>query len=139
MQFFPSSSPSLNHSSHCSPHPRLSRPLPLQLHLHLPNHHRSRTFLPKPPYTLGYTISHFSLVISDPSATIAFYRDVLGLRTVLNYDLPGFTFPYFGYPAGGKNGTGYQLKEEMLKEQNNREGLLKFIHSNISSPIPRNR
>lgn len=70
-------SPSLNHPSHSSPHPRLSRPLPLQLHLHLPNHHRNRTSPPKPPYTLGYTISHFALVISDPFATIAFYRDVL--------------------------------------------------------------
>ena len=49
---------------------------------------------PQPPSMLGYVINHFALVVSNP---IHFYRDILGLWT---YNLPGFRFVYFGYPAG---------------------------------------
>jgi lactoylglutathione lyase len=90
---------------------------------------------PQPPATLGYMLNHFALVISDVERTVHFYRDVHGLRTVLNYDMPEFTFIYLGYPDGGKNGTGYQTGQEMQNEQKNREGLIEFLHYNVCQSL----
>lgn len=83
---------------------------------------------PADPATLGYTLNHVALQVQNITATRAFYGEVLGFRHVFTFvESDNYTITYMGYPSGGKNGTGYQTGEEMLREQRNTEGLIEFI------------
>jgi lactoylglutathione lyase len=51
--------------------------------------------------TAGYVLSQTMLRIKDPEASLAFYRDVLGMSLVDRYDFEAgkFSLYFLGYPA----------------------------------------
>jgi lactoylglutathione lyase len=44
------------------------------------------------------------------------------------------TFAYMGHSQGGRNGTGYQTTEEMIRNKPNSAGLLEFVYFHTSTP-----
>lgn len=81
------------------------------------------------PATLGFNINHFSLLVGDLDASIAFYTDLLGMRRLFTYHgSEHFKIAYLGYPSGGRNGTGYQTPLELFRDKNNMQGLLEFVY-----------
>jgi lactoylglutathione lyase len=77
--------------------------------------------------TIGYSLNHLSLIVSNLSASIEFYGNVLGMRHIFTAQLsPSYSVTYMGHAHGGKNGTGYQTGEELLREKNNAAGMLEF-------------
>ena len=90
-----------------------------------------------PPATLGFNINHFSLLVGDLEASIAFYTDLLGMRRLFTYNgNEFFKVAYLGYPSGGRNGAGYQTPLELFREKNNKQGLLEFVYiaPNVTDP-----
>lgn len=77
--------------------------------------------------TIGFNINHLSLIVRNLTASQEFYSKVLGLRHIFTAQLtPSYSVTYMGHAHGGKNGTGYQTGQELLREKNNAGGLLEF-------------
>lgn len=88
---------------------------------------------PSDPETVGYFINHFSLNVNNLTRSIEFYRDIFGMRHMFTHYLsPHITVTYMTHSQGGRNGTGYQTTDEMLRYKNNNGGHLEFIHLNIT-------
>lgn len=83
---------------------------------------------PADPATLGYTLNHHALLVSNLTTTRDFYGDVLGMRHIFTFELnPNWSLMFMGHAQGGKNGTGFQDATTMELERGNREGLLEFL------------
>jgi lactoylglutathione lyase len=79
------------------------------------------------PETLGYQINHLSLSVKNLTRAVDFYTSVFGLRHMFTAQLtPSVSFTYLGHSAGGKNGTGWQSTEELVRTKNNAQGLLEL-------------
>lgn len=92
---------------------------------------------PADPATLGYSVTHFGLVVMDLEATLHFYTKVVGMRHIFTYHASDeFTVSYVGHAQGGRNGTGYQTPEEMYREKNNLNGLMEFLHFKDANSAP---
>ncbi|EXJ84281.1 hypothetical protein A1O3_04948 [Capronia epimyces CBS 606.96] len=77
--------------------------------------------------TLGFNINHLSLIVRNLTASQDFYSKVLGMRHIFTAELtPSYYVAYMGHAHGGKNGTGYQTGQELLREKNNAAGLIEF-------------
>lgn len=48
--------------------------------------------------TTGYRLNHFALRVSDPSRSLHFYVDLLGMRVVFSMNAGPFTIYYLGHP-----------------------------------------
>lgn len=82
---------------------------------------------PAQPETLGFFFNHLSLIVSDLTASKEFYGNVLGMRHIFTAQLsPHYSVTYMGHAQGGRNGTGFQTGEELLRAKNNAAGLLEF-------------
>ena len=82
---------------------------------------------PADPATLGFQINHLSLNVRNLTASMAYYGSVLGMRHIFTAQLsPTYSVTYMGHAHGGKNGTGYQTGEELLREKNNAQGMLEL-------------
>ncbi|KAF7915864.1 uncharacterized protein EAE98_010944 [Botrytis deweyae] len=78
--------------------------------------------------TLGYTINHHALIVSNLTSTLEFYGDVLGMRHIFTFQLnANWSLMFMGHAQGGKNGTGFQDATTLEMERGNREGLLEFL------------
>jgi lactoylglutathione lyase len=82
---------------------------------------------PAHPETLGFFLNHLSLIVSNLTASKEFYGNVLGMRHMFTAQLsPHYSVTYMGHAQGGRNGTGFQTGEELLRNKNNAAGLLEF-------------
>ncbi|KAF2019295.1 hypothetical protein BU24DRAFT_418881 [Aaosphaeria arxii CBS 175.79] len=82
---------------------------------------------PADPATNGYFINHVALLVSNITASRDWYRDVLGMRHIFTFDMNrDYIISYMGHSQGGRNGTGFQTGEELLKHKNNLAGLLEL-------------
>lgn len=82
---------------------------------------------PARPETLGFFLNHLSLIVSNLTASKEFYGNVLGMRHMFTVQLsPHYSVTYMGHAQGGRNGTGFQSGEELLRNKNNAAGLLEF-------------
>jgi lactoylglutathione lyase len=54
--------------------------------------------LPSSDPTIGYKLNHFMLRIRDPKASLNFYMNLMGMRTVFTMNTGPFTIYYLGYP-----------------------------------------
>jgi lactoylglutathione lyase len=82
---------------------------------------------PAQPETLGFFLNHLSLIVSNLTASKDFYGNVLGMRHMFTIQLsPHYSVTYMGHAQGGRNGTGFQTGEELLRNKNNAAGLLEF-------------
>lgn len=48
--------------------------------------------------TVGYTLNHLMLRIRDPKASLHFYTNLLGMRTIFSFEVGPATIYYLGYP-----------------------------------------
>jgi lactoylglutathione lyase len=77
--------------------------------------------------TLGFFLNHLSLIVSNLTASKEFYGNVLGMRHMFTAQLsPHYSVTYMGHAQGGRNGTGFQTGEELLRNKNNAAGLLEL-------------
>lgn len=88
---------------------------------------------PSDPETVGYFVNHVSLNVNNLTRSIDFYKNVFGMRHLFTYNLsPHVSFTYMSHSQGGRNGTGYQTTEEMIRFKNNNGGHIEFVH--LSTP-----
>ncbi|PVH96530.1 Glyoxalase/Bleomycin resistance protein/Dihydroxybiphenyl dioxygenase, partial [Periconia macrospinosa] len=79
--------------------------------------------------TLGYFINHLSLNVNNLTRSIEFYTSVFGMRHMFTYHLtPRLSFTYLTHSAGGRNGTGYQTTQELIRDKNNAAGAIELVH-----------
>ncbi|KAM5345269.1 hypothetical protein ACJ41O_011131 [Fusarium nematophilum] len=88
---------------------------------------------PSDPATTSYFMNHVALNVNNLTRSLDFYKKVFGFRHVFTYHITSrFSVSYMAHSAGGKNGTGYQATEELLREKNNGEGRLELVHLNVA-------
>ncbi len=68
-------------------------------------------------------LNHTCYRISDPSVSLPFYRDGLGLRLFFVFNTGHFTIYYLGYPKETKT-----VEVEEVRSMQQREGLLELVH-----------
>jgi lactoylglutathione lyase len=86
---------------------------------------------PANPATTGYFINHFGLNVNNLTRSIDFYTRILGMRLMFQYHVTEhFTLAYLGYSQGGRNGSGYQTTEELLRNKQNSAGLIELLYFN---------
>lgn len=96
---------------------------------------------PADPKTTGYFINHFSLNTNNLTRSVDFYTRIFGLRHMFTYHLTEhMSVTYLGHSQGGRNGSGYQTTEELLRNKQNSAGLIELVYFNTTSiggePIP---
>ena len=96
---------------------------------------------PSDPKTNGYFINHFSLNTNNLTRSLDFYTQVFGLRHMFTFHAtPHLSFTYLGHSQGGRNGSGYQTTEELIRFKQNSAGLIELVYFNRTSiggePIP---
>jgi lactoylglutathione lyase len=85
------------------------------------------------PETVGYFVNHFSLNVNNLTRSIEFYTEVFGMRHIFtSYLTEHISFTYLGTSSGGRNGSGYQTTEELLRYKNNAQGMIELVHLNIT-------
>lgn len=84
------------------------------------------------PATLGYFSNHLSLNVNNLTRSIEFYSQVFGFRRMFTYHITEhFSVTYMGHAQGGRNGTGYQSAEELLRFKQNQAGMLEMVHMDV--------
>ncbi len=53
----------------------------------------------QPPVTVGYSLNHVAIFVEDFEGTVGWYRDVLGLRTILRSEWDIYKIAHIGYPS----------------------------------------
>ncbi|SPJ78287.1 uncharacterized protein FTOL_06676 [Fusarium torulosum] len=88
---------------------------------------------PSDPATTGYFQNKIGISVSNLTRSMDFYSNVFGFRHMFTYHLtPVFSITYMGHSSGGRNGTGYQTTEEMIRNKNNNGGHIELIHLSAS-------
>lgn len=82
--------------THSSPNPSLT---PFKEGAFLPGGHNTDPPLPETDPTIGTKLNHSMLRIRDPTRTLHFYIDLMGMRTVFIMNAGPFTMYYLGYPS----------------------------------------
>ena len=76
----------------------MSSPSPFPAGEFLPGGHKNDSPIPETDPTIGYKLNHFMLRIRDPEASLHFYINLMGMRTVFTMNAGPFTIYYLGYP-----------------------------------------
>lgn len=71
---------------------------PFEYGAFLPHGHNTDPPLPESDPTIGYKLNHLMIRIRDPQASLKFYIDLMGMRTVFTMNVGPFTIYYLGYP-----------------------------------------
>lgn len=92
---------------------------------------------PAAPVTKGFWINHTGLNVRNLTASKIFYGDILGMRHIFTIQYTAhFSLTYMGFAQGGRNGTGFQTGQELLKNKNNSGGLVKLLHFSAAESEP---
>lgn len=84
--------------------------------------------VPSDPATKGYFINHLCISVRNIDESVDWYSKAFGLRLLFTQRITEhFSITYMGHSAGGRNGTGFQTVEEILREKNNRQGLIEIV------------
>ncbi|KEF54930.1 uncharacterized protein A1O9_09373 [Exophiala aquamarina CBS 119918] len=87
--------------------------------------------------TRGYWVNHVGFNVRNLTESKNFYGNVLGLREIFTIQYtPNFSMTYLGYPQGGRNGSGFQSGEEMLRDKNQMGGLVKLFYFAVPDRLP---
>lgn len=83
---------------------------------------------PSDHITAGTFVNHLGLNVRNASASIDWYTRALGMRHMFTEQVSAhFSISYMVHSQGGRNGSGYQTTEELLRNQRNSQGLLELV------------
>jgi lactoylglutathione lyase len=66
--------------------------------------------------TAGWMLNHLMIRIHDPVATLHFYVDIMGMRTIFSMNTGPYTVYYLGFPSSQPQGYDYHDREESTRE-----------------------
>lgn len=115
-------------------------PSPFPIGEFLPNGSTYRTDPPLSPSdpTIGYKLNHLMLRIRDPEASLSFYVNLMGMRTVFTFNTGPFTIYYLGYPQTDADRADLQAwGEKTCGVLPHTLGLLELYHIHGSEKQPK--
>jgi lactoylglutathione lyase len=84
------------------------------------------------PDTTGYSVSHVAFNVRNLTRSLEFYTSVFGLRHMYTVQMTkSYSVTYMAHSSGGKNGTGYQTTEELIRHQHNSQGLVELLYFDV--------
>ncbi|KAJ5460396.1 uncharacterized protein N7458_001948 [Penicillium daleae] len=86
---------------------------------------------PPTPATQNYRLNHLAIRIKDPSASLHFYVDLLGMRVIFTMNAGPFTIYYLGHPPPGTEATdldAWAKKTSEIPVMTRTSGLLELYH-----------
>lgn len=86
---------------------------------------------PLTPATQDYRLNHLAIRIKDPSRSLHFYVDLLGMRIVFTMNAGPFTIYYLGHPPSGTEAKGLDAWAKDTSEipvMTRTSGLLELYH-----------
>jgi lactoylglutathione lyase len=101
--------------------------------------HYDESQLPQSEATSSFTLFHFMLRIRDPKASLHFYVDLMGLRTVWTMNTGPFTIYYLGYPKTDEDRNdlkGWAERTKQIQNITHTPGLLELKHIHGSEKDP---
>ncbi|KUL86688.1 hypothetical protein ZTR_03078 [Talaromyces verruculosus] len=112
---------------------------PLPVGIHLPGGHGFDPSVP-PNTTQGFHLNHLMLRIRDPSESLHFYIDLMGLRTVFAMNTGPCSIYYLGHPQ-----TDAERADPKLYAQNTvsndvltaTKGLIELVHIHGTENLPK--
>jgi lactoylglutathione lyase len=87
------------------------------------------TFNPPPtPSTQNYRLNHLAIRIKDPSRSLHFYVDLLGMRVIFTMNAGPFAIYYLGHPPPGEDLDAWAKKTSEIPVMTRTSGLLELYH-----------
>ncbi|KAJ5388116.1 hypothetical protein N7509_010657 [Penicillium cosmopolitanum] len=84
---------------------------------------------PQTPTTANYRLNHLAIRIKDPTRSLRFYVDLLGMRVVFSMNAGPFTIYYLGHPPPGTEDLDSWAKETSeIPVMTRTSGLLELYH-----------
>ncbi|KAL7270872.1 hypothetical protein RUND412_006410 [Rhizina undulata] len=77
----------------------------------------------QPEGTEGFRLNHLMLRIKNPEASLRFYKEGFGLRTIFTFNTGVWTIYYLGHPSHPT-----ETSEEMFTSLGTRKGLIELYH-----------
>ena len=112
-------------------------PSPYPLGQFLPAGHGTDKPIPSNDPTIGYKLNHFMLRIRDPKASLHFYIDLMGMRTVFTMNTGPWTIYYLGYPQTDEHRTDpLKFGVDTVGKLQHTLGLLELYHVHGSEKQP---
>lgn len=110
---------------------------PFEYGAFLPNGHHTDPPLPETDPTVGYKLNHLMIRIRDPKASLRFYVELMGMRTVFTMNVGPFTIYYLGYPQTAAHRADLKkFGEETCGRLAQTPGLLELYHIHGSEKQP---
>lgn len=84
-----------------------------------------------PEATRGFVFNHVMVRVRDPKASLAFYRDVLGMTLLskLDFDQFSFTNYYLGYTTEVERGAAPASEVDRARQMFARQSVLELTHN----------
>lgn len=83
---------------------------------------------PSDPVSVGNFVNHLGLNVRNATASIEWYTRAFGMRHMFTEQVSEhFSISFMAHSQGGRNGSGYQTTEELLRDQRNNVGLLELV------------
>lgn len=84
-----------------------------------------------PPATRGFVFNHVMVRVRDPEASLAFYRDVLGMTLLSKLDFEQFSFTnyYLGYTTDVERGAAPSSEVDRARQMFARQSVLELTHN----------
>lgn len=79
--------------------------------------------------TVGYNLNHLMLRVRDAKASLHFYVDLMGMRTIFSWEVGPATIYYLGYPKTAEHRKDpAKFASETAKDLMHTPGLLELVH-----------
>ncbi|OQD72949.1 hypothetical protein PENDEC_c018G00664 [Penicillium decumbens] len=94
------------------------------------------TFNPPPSTTTAnYRLNHLAIRIKDPSRSLHFYVDLLGMRVIFTMNAGPFTIYYLGHPPPETNLDEWAKSTSQIPVMTRTSGLLELYHVHGSENV----
>lgn len=91
---------------------------------------------PQAAATLGYSSQHTALFVSNFDKSVAFYRDILGMRTVFEIKWDTYKISYLTYSGGGGDEAVHETGAQLFGKQTKLKGGFELQWYKVRAPMP---